>query len=236
MAASPEPRFARIGAMIGDPTRARMLAALLAGQHMTQGEVARAAGVTPQTASGHLKQLIDSELIAVRAQGRHRYFRLADADVAHALEALALVAERGHETGKWSRGSYRPLRLARSCYGHLAGQLGVVLHDALVARKLLETDQGEYLLTEAGHCWLRTIGVADSMLARPARRLAYPCLDWSERRDHLAGGLAVALLDYFIARNWLSRQAGSRALIPTACGRENLSRLLPGQSLELRVD
>jgi len=235
VSASPEPRFARIAAMIGDPTRARMLAALLGGPHMTQGEVARAVGVTPQTASEHLKKLVDSEIVAVRIQGRHRYFRLADADVAHALEALAFVAERSETTGKWSRGAYRPLRLARSCYGHLAGRLGVALHQALIERGLLATGGGEYALTDAGAQWLRELGIDDASLALRGRRLAYPCLDWSERRDHLAGGLAVALLDYFIASGWLVRTAGSRALTPTAKGREKLGRLLPDGSLDFRA-
>lgn len=221
--------------MIGDPTRARMLAALLGGSRMTQGEVARAAGVTPQTASEHPKKLIDGEIVAVRVQGRHRYFRLADADIAHALEALACVAERGETSGKWSRGAYRPLRLARSCYSHLAGRLGVALYDALMEREFIAPGNGEYALTDAGCRWLAELGIDSASLARPGRRLAYPCLDWSERRDHLAGGLAVALLDHFIARNWLVRRIGSRALTPTTQGREHLSRLLPDGAFELHV-
>jgi DNA-binding transcriptional ArsR family regulator len=126
---SPEPRFARIAAMIGDPTRARMLSALMGGQYLAAGELAAAAGVSAQTASTHITKLLDSELVALRVQGRHRYLRLADAEIAHALEALSLVAERGAASAKWEQGAYKPLKAARTCYSHLAGELGVALFD-----------------------------------------------------------------------------------------------------------
>ena len=105
----PEPRFAKVAAMIGDPTRARMLSALIDGRFVAAGELAAAAGVTAQTASGHLARLVDAELLVLRAQGRHRYYRLADAEIAHALEALSLVAERRAGSDKWKQGGYRPL-------------------------------------------------------------------------------------------------------------------------------
>ena len=216
---TPEPRFAKIAAMIGDPTRARMLSALLGGGYIAAGELARAAGVTAQTASTHIARLVDSELVVARSQGRHRYFRLADADVAHALEALSLVAERNAAAGKWEQGAYKPLKAARTCYGHLAGELGVRLFEGLLARGTLVPHDGHLALTDAGREQLGALGLSlPAGASGTARRVAYPCLDWSERRDHLAGSLAVALLEQGLAQGWLLRSKDSRALTLTRSG------------------
>ncbi|HEX6707732.1 MAG TPA: helix-turn-helix transcriptional regulator [Albitalea sp.] len=211
---APEPRFAKIASMIGDPTRARMLAALMGGQFLAAGELAAAAGVTPQTASTHVAKLVDAELVVARTQGRHRYFRLADADIAHALEALSLVAERSASADKWEQGPYKPLKAARTCYSHLAGELGVRLFEGLLARRTLTPRDGYFVLSGEGRDELGAMGLELPAIgsAAAARRFAYPCLDWSERRDHLAGGLAVALLEHGIDKGWLRRTEGSRAL------------------------
>lgn len=221
----PEPRFAKIAAVIGDPTRARMLAALMGGQYLAAGELAAAAGVTAQTASAHVARLLEAELVVLRTQGRHRYVRLADADIAHALEALSLVAERHTRADKWTRGPYKPLKAARTCYGHLAGELGVCLFEGLLSRGTLLPHEGHFVLSDAGRGELSAIGVAlpDRPAATAARRFAYPCLDWSERRDHLAGGLAVALLERSLASDWLRRVKGSRALQITPSGQRALA-------------
>lgn len=230
MKTAPEPRFAKVAAMIADPTRARMLTHLLGSEHATAGELARASGITAQTASAHLAKLVDSALVAIRIQGRHRYFRLADGDIAHALEALSLVAEReattGSAPGKWSHGAYRPLREARSCYGHLAGRLGVALHDVLVARHALSYEDNAFRLTDDGRATLRTIGLDADRVKDSRRGIVYPCLDWSERRDHFAGPLAVALLGHFVGMRWLERVPGSRALAATPLGRRQLPELM----------
>jgi DNA-binding transcriptional ArsR family regulator len=223
---SPEPRFARIAAMIGDPTRARMLAALMGGQYLAAGELAAAAGVSAQTASTHITKLLDSELVELRVQGRHRYLRLADAEIAHALEALSLVAERGAASAKWEQGAYKPLKAARTCYSHLAGELGVALFEGLLARGTLVASQGQFVLSDAGREDLRQLGIA---LPPPtAKRYAYACLDWSERRDHLAGGLAIALLDHAVTQGWLRRTPGSRALTLTPPGASALAPWVGG--------
>ena len=219
MTVSPEPRFARIAAMIGDPTRARMLGVLMGGQYVAAGELAAAAGVSAQTASGHLAKLLDSELVLLRTQGRHRYFRLANAEIAHALEALSLVAEANASQGKWSQGAYKPLKFARTCYSHLAGELGVALFEGLLRRGTIVPCDGHCMLTEAGRAELCALGV--TLPATPAsatRRYAYPCVDWSERRDHLAGTLAAALLEHGIERRWLRRVGDTRALTLTPAG------------------
>lgn len=221
---SVEPRFARIAAAIGDPTRARMLGALMDGASLPAGEIAQAAGITPSTASGHLAKLVDEGLVAVQVQGRHRYYRVSDSDVARALEALSLVAERATAADKWQREPYRQLKFARTCYRHLAGELGVRVMQALVTRgRLIGSEEG-YELTKAGRAWLEEIG----MEAPPARgeRFAYPCLDWSERRHHLSGRLATSLLDHFLARRWLARTPQSRALKLTPQGKRTLLILL----------
>jgi DNA-binding transcriptional ArsR family regulator len=211
-----EPRFARVAATIGDPTRARMLASLLDGAMMTAGEIARACDVTPQTASVHLAKLVHAELLSMRTQGRHRYFKLADADVAHALEALAIVADKkigvSPAQRRWSSDAMKPLRHARTCYGHLAGQLGVRLHDALIEREVLSMEDDRYVLLDEGRRWLADLGIDPATLSSSSRGIAYPCVDWSERRDHFAGPLAVALLERFMERHWLTRIGTSRAL------------------------
>lgn len=191
-----EPRLAHLAAMIADPARSRMLAYLLDGHLASAGELAAAASVRPSTASGHLAKLQDAALVVVEPRGRHRYFKLADADVAHALEALALVAERGSHQRLWDSPARAPMRYARCCYGHLAGTLGVMLMDALRHDARCELQHDQVRLTPRGHDWLLALGLpAETLQAALSRnRAAYRCLDWSERRDHLAGALAVHLL------------------------------------------
>ena len=229
-AAPHEPRLARVAALVAEPTRARMLAFLLSGEYASAGELARAASVGAATASAHLAKLVDAGLAVCEPRGRHRYFRLADADVAHALEALAMVAERSSHEREWSAPARLRLREARCCYGHLAGRRGVALLSRLVARGWLAEADGGYALTPAGVAGLATLGFDASTLPpeRPAalRRLAYPCLDWSERRDHLAGRLASELLAHFVAQGWLRRIGGERALELTPTGRQALGDLV----------
>jgi DNA-binding transcriptional ArsR family regulator len=221
---TPEPRFAKVAAMIGDPTRARMLAALMNGRYMAAGELADAAGVSAQTASGHITKLLDAELVVLRTQGRHRYLRLADAEIGHVLEALSLVAERGADAAKWEQGAYKPLKAARTCYSHLAGELGVALFEGLLARGTLVPCDGHFALSASGRDELLRLGiVVPAVTTASARRFAYACLDWSERRDHLAGTLAVALLDHAVTNGWLRRTPSSRALTLTPTGAKALA-------------
>lgn len=218
-----QPRFARVAAVIGDPTRALMLSRLLDGRCYTATELAQHAGVAAPTASQHLRLLLDEGLASVRAQGRHRYYMLADANVAHALEALLRVADGAlPETTRWKAPSMHGLRHARSCYGHLAGVLGVDLCRCFVENGWVQGDAHEYVLTAAGAERMAELGIT----LDEAPRQLYGCVDWSERRDHFAGPLAVALLDNFIQRGWLRRSANSRALEVTHGGRQALAALL----------
>lgn len=217
MSARAEPRLARIAAAIADPTRARTLARLLDGRLHTAGELATHAGVTAATMSAHLKLLVDEGLARVRPQGRHRYFGLADGDVAHALEALLRVAdardganEPAADVKLWQRPAMRGLRHARSCYGHLAGELGVQWREALLARGwVTATPEGRYALSEAGRGALAAL--TPEGFTETGRAL-YDCVDWSERRDHFAGPLAVAWLEAMVAKGWLRRAKDSREL------------------------
>ncbi len=219
-----EPRLARVAAIVADPARSRMLAYLLTGEYASASELARSASVTPATASGHLGKLLDARFVVCEPRGRHRYYRLADAEVAHALEALALVAERdGHDLA-WAHPERKRLRFARCCYGHLAGQLAVTVFDALRREGRLTSTSDGYELTESGREWLRGLGMTPGSPNR-RRRFAYRCLDWSERRDHLAGQLADEMYQHFIEAGWLRRAAG-RAVEVTVSGRHELLPLL----------
>ncbi len=228
---SPEPRFSRIAAVIADPTRARMLAALLGGEYRSAGELASAAGITPQAASTQLAQLLDNGLIALRQQGRHKYFSLADGEIARALEALSMVAERDNVSTRWDKPSYKPLKCARRCYGHMAGELGVAQFEMLMRCGYLQSSASDAAssdtglqLSNAGSMWLAKLGL--TLPSKTSNRFAYPCMDWSERRDHLAGTLAKALLEFYLQKNWLRAERDSRALTLMPLGERNLSTLL----------
>jgi len=222
-----EPRLARVAAMVADPTRSRMLAYLLSGEYASASELARAASVTPATASGHLTQLLEARFVACEPRGRHRYYRLADADVAHALEALAVVAERGEHQQQWASSPERArLREARCCYGHLAGRLGTRLFDGLMAANGLQPVSTGYALTDSGRAWLLRLGF-DAPEPGRKRRYAYPCLDWSERRDHLAGELADQLYLHLVAQGWVRRGTGRDVAVTPMGQRDLLPRLAP---------
>lgn len=201
------PDIARVAALLGDPARANMLTALISGQSLTAGELAREAGVTAQTASSHLARLEAGGLVTRRRQGRHGYFALADEDVARVIEQLMSLAER---TGarRVRPGPKDPaLRRARVCYDHLAGDLGVAMLDALLARRLIVETDGDLTLTPDGHTFATAFGVTLGGGRRPACRA---CLDWSVRRSHLAGTMGAALLDRFYALKWATRALDTR--------------------------
>ena len=211
-------RMASIAALLGDPARANILSALMDGRALTAKELAFAARVSPQTTSGHLAKLTEAGLLDAARQGRHRYFRLASPLVGQMLEAVMAVAGPDERHGAPSCGG-EALRTARTCYDHLAGRLGVGLADTLVARGhvVLGTDGGE--VTADGQAFLRDFG-ADPPAGR--RVFCRPCLDWSERRLHLAGRIGAALANRCFALGWLERHRDSRAVRITAEGQAGL--------------
>jgi DNA-binding transcriptional ArsR family regulator len=207
-------RFAATAALLGDPARANILTALMDGRALTAKELAYAAHVSPQTTSGHLGKLTDAGLLALQKQGRHHYYRLASPLVGQMLESVMAVAGPAPQCRSTWRGG-EALRTARTCYDHLAGRLGVALADALQEQGhvALTADGGE--VTDAGHAFLRGFG------AEPAdgkRVFCRPCMDWSERRPHIAGRLGVALAGRCFELGWIERRRDTRALAITAVG------------------
>ncbi len=217
-----EPFFAEAASLMGDPARANILTALLDGRALTAKELAYVAGISPQTASGHLARLVAGELIVVAAQGRHRYYRLSGPSVAHAVEALMALAVDGAPRHRPRTRASAALAAARTCYDHLAGRLGVALHDALVSRGALAASSGGYDLTPPGRALFAGLGIDVDALKLQRRPLARPCLDWSERRFHLAGSLASALACRCMDLGFLAREQGSRAVRITALGEREL--------------
>ncbi len=204
-----------VASLVGDPARANMLTAMMSGRALTASELAQEAGITPQTASSHLSKLEAGGLIEQEKQGRHRYYRLTDPDVAGVLEGLAgLAARAGHMRVR--TGPKDPaLRRARICYDHLAGDLGVQMLDSLTRQKLVRQHKQDIELTAEGQRFLtRTLQIGPDALAHPRRPVCKACLDWSERRHHLAGTLGAALMARFTELKWAARDTapGSRVV------------------------
>jgi DNA-binding transcriptional ArsR family regulator len=216
------PDVAAIAALIGEPSRADMLAALLDGGARTATELASEAMIGKATASGHLARLVDAGLISGERRGRHRYFRLTGRDVVDVIEAMMGLARR---TGavRFRPGPRDPaLRKARICYDHLAGEVGVRLFESLREREHLRASSDGLAVTLEGQAVFASIGIDVSGLLMRRRPLARPCLDWSERRDHLAGSLGAALLDRSLALGWARRAESSRAVSITPPGERAL--------------
>jgi len=209
---------AGVAALLGDPTRAAMLDALMDGRPRPAGELARTAGIAPSTASEHLARLVAGRLLVVEPSGRERLYRLASADVAEVLEALSRLGSDEPVSSLRTAGRRDALQAARTCYDHLAGRLGVAVTDALVARDVLRPRDGSFELSEDGAVFLTEIGV-DVDAARGRKRVfARSCLDWSERRPHLAGALGAALADAALSHGWVRRRPNDRALDVTPQG------------------
>lgn len=223
-----EPAIATIAALIGDTGRAAMLTALVDGRALPAGELAAAAGLSAPAASGHLTKLLDGGLVAVETEGRHRYYRLAGPGVAAILESLSAMARQPFQPRTARAPEDRALRHARSCYDHLAGEIGVAVADALETRGLLVASEGKRLdVTPEGKDWFSSALAIEVSALRPGRNgVACRCLDWTERRHHLAGPLGTSMLQRFCERAWVKRRDGSRAVRITAAGRAGLRETL----------
>jgi DNA-binding transcriptional ArsR family regulator len=222
------PDIALVAALGGDPARANMLTALMSGRALTATELAHQAGVTPQTASSHLSRLETGGLIEPEKQGRHRYYRLTGADVAGVLEGLAgLAARAGHMRVR--TGPKDPaLRRARICYDHLAGDLGVQMLDNMKKQRLVRQDkQGIELTAEGTRFMASALQIDADALAHPRRPVCKACLDWSERRHHLAGTLGAALMNRFTELKWATRDPapGSRVVNFSRTGEKRFAAL-----------
>jgi DNA-binding transcriptional ArsR family regulator len=214
------PDLAGLAALIGDPARARMLTAVMSGTALTATELALEAGVAASTASAHLARLTEGQILAIEKQGRHRYFRLYDAEIAEMLEELMGIASRRGPRRR--TGPADPaLRVARVCYDHLAGERGVWLMDQLRERRLID---GFEVSLDAEPFFTR-LGIDVASLAKLRRPLCRPCLDWSERRHHLGGALGAAVLGRIFALRWARRELDSRAVVFSATGERSLLQM-----------
>ena len=217
--------FAEVAALAGDPARAGMLHALMDGRALTASELARVAGVTPQTASGHLARLATAGLLSVERQGRHRYHRIASPAVAQMMESIMQVTSGLDRSGPpLSVGPKdAALRTARTCYDHLAGRLGVALADALVEGGYVELASDGGIVTDAGIDFFDRLGMELDCIEtrsrrRSARILCRPCLDWSERRPHIAGAIGAAICAHSFGKDWIRHANGTRAVTITPKG------------------
>lgn len=211
--------------LLSEPARASILLTLMNGVALPAGELAFAANVAPQTASGHLAKLLKGQFICVERQGRHRYYRLSGAEVAAAIEALLVLAPtaRLKTTRTMAPPATGTLAHARTCYAHLAGWLGVRITDAFLERGLLLPNEGKiFTITENGTAWFRDLGVELQFSRRSDKKLARACLDWTERRPHLAGPLGVALHTRLLNLGWLAPIKSSRAVRVTVDGKREL--------------
>ena len=219
------PYIAEAASLIGDPARANILVALLDGRALTATELGLAAGVAPSTTSGHLAKLLEGRLVSVTSSGRHRYFRLGSPAVARVLESLAEFAVDGPPRHRPKSPCGEAMARARTCYDHLAGKLGVALADSLAERKLILLSDEGGLVTQSGRAFLADLGIAFDGRKASRRPLCRTCLDWSERRWHIAGLVGAALANRCFELGWTARQRDSRAITITRAGEEAFERL-----------
>jgi DNA-binding transcriptional ArsR family regulator len=215
--------LATVAALMGDAKRASMLLALLGGEELAAHELAARADATSSLASAHLAKLMDGGLLLAERRGRNRYYRLADRQIAEAIEALLTIAPQRRARGLRESSRGEAIRHARTCYDHLAGELGVALTDSLERQRLIGSHDDGFPLTPVGQERLSALGIDIDALRHRRRALTRPCLDWTERRPHLAGSLGAALATRLLELNWVRRRPDTRAVIVTEAGRHRLS-------------
>jgi len=213
-----------LGALIGDSTRACVLSALLTGQYLPAGELARRAKVSPQTMSSHLAKLVEGGLIIGVASGRHRYYALKNAEVAHVLEVFSSIVSTPTKTRTLRESlEIKALKRARTCYDHLAGQLGVKVTQAIIDKGWFVQHDNVFEISETGKVWLVNFGLPIETLLPCKRDFARVCIDWSERQPHISGAIGRALAQCFFERRWIERIPHSRALRITETGVEKIN-------------
>jgi len=228
------PDLASVAFLVGEPARGRMLTALMDGRALTATELALEGGVAPSTASSHLERLGHGGLVTMVRRGRHRYFRIAGPRVAAALEGLMAIAPRSRRAVDRRGPLDEALRHARVCYDHLAGEAAVRFLESASERNWLRLSRHGVAITPGGEERFRALGIDIAALHGQRRRLCRPCLDWSERRFHLAGALGSALLDRLFALRWARREIGTRAVTFSPRGAAFLETLEPPGPMERR--
>lgn len=218
-----EDQFIKVASLLGDPTRAVIMWALLDGKAFTATELAIAANTSPQNISMHLAKLLDAGLLCVEKQGRHKYYRFSNKEVAYAIEAMASLIPPVMLQKKNSE-KHSPIKHCRTCYDHLAGKIGVAVAESLVEQSILLDSETKLEVTSKGVKWFSDFGINIEEIKKQRRLFLKPCLDWSERKNHIAGSLGASLLDKMIADDWLRRTKDSRAIQITGKGEKELFR------------
>ncbi len=217
-----EKEIGYITSLIGDPVRTNILWTLLDGRAYTATELAISAGTSPQNISMHLNKLVQADLLTVESQGRHKYYRFSRHEVAYAIEAIGnLIPNDKHKKIVRNKDN-SAIKYCRTCYDHLAGKVGVVITEALINQKLIELNASSYLITKKGSAFFSKLEINTDELRKYRRIFAKPCLDWSERKYHLAGSLGAALLDKTLSLDWFRKTKNSRAIIVTSKGQQQL--------------
>lgn len=217
-----EDQFIKTASLIGDPTRASILWALLDGRAFTATELAVAANTSPQNISMHLGKLLDADLLCVEKQGRHKYYRFSNKEVAYALEGMANLIPNKKVSSDNKKENYPPIKFCRTCYDHLAGKIGVALTDSLLEQKIIVEKNNAFEISEEGEKWFSDFGINVEEAQKQKRIFLKPCLDWSERRNHISGSIGALLLNKMINEDWLRKTKNSRAIIVTAKGEKEL--------------
>ena len=221
-----ENQFKQIATLIGDPTRATIMWTLLEGKAFTATELAITVTTSPQNISMHLTKLVQANLLVVESQGRHKYYRFARKEIAYAIEAMISLIPPPISSQKTKTEKVSGIKHCRTCYDHLAGKVGVALTDSLLQQQLLVDTSGGFEISSEGEKWFTEFGIPLTALKQQKRSFLRPCLDWSERRPHIAGSLATALLDKMLLKDWLRKTKDSRALIVTAKGKKEFQSRL----------
>jgi DNA-binding transcriptional ArsR family regulator len=218
--------ISEVAALLADPARVAMLTSLLDGESRPAGELARMANVSAQAASAHLAKLFAAQMLIKARLGRHHYYRLAKPEVGLALEALAVLKSPVKHSVVTQSAEVQALRFARTCYDHLAGRCAVEIADALLRKQLMDLRTNEFHFTRSGRKFLQSLGIDTVTLHTRRRAFARACIDWTERRYHVAGSVGAALLTVFRANDWVVRQRDTRAVRLTTSGRRELGKLL----------
>ena len=221
-----ENQFSQIASLLGDKARSVMLWNLLDGRAYTATELALCANISPQSASNHLAKLVEANILSISKQGRHRYYTFKTEEVAHVVESMASLLALNDEGQKVRKPAPSGITYARTCYDHAAGRLGVALTESLLANDILMDSDRIYDLTEKGRAWFLSFGVDAEVLRQQKRSFAHQCLDWSERRPHLAGALGASMLGIMLNNDWVRRRKNTRELLITPKGKLELNNLL----------
>ncbi|MRX67826.1 transcriptional regulator, ArsR family [Flavobacterium resistens] len=217
-----EDQFIKTASLIGDPTRASILWTLMDGRAFTATELAVSVNTSPQNISMHLGKLLDANLLCVEKQGRHKYYRFSNKEVAYALEAMASLVPKPEILSKNKPEKYPPIKFCRTCYDHLAGKIGVALTDSLLEQNIIKENNNAFEISIEGKKWFSDFGINLEEAQKQKRIFLKPCLDWSERRNHIAGSVGTLLFNKMKNEDWLRKTENSRAIIVTAKGEKEL--------------